>query len=50
MVYITGDIHGDFDRYISFTSKIQPTDKDIMIVLGDAGLNYYKKKRDNATN
>lgn len=49
MVYITGDTHGDFNRYISFASKMQPTGKDIMIVLGDAGLNYYKNKRDNAT-
>ena len=49
MVYITGDTHGDFNRYISFASKMQPTDKDIMIVLGDAGLNYYKSKKDIST-
>ena len=46
MVYITGDTHGDFNRYIPFASKMQPTEKDVMIVLGDAGLNYYKSKRD----
>ena len=46
MVYITGDTHGDFDRFIPFSVKMKPTKNDVMIVLGDAGINYYKGKRD----
>ncbi len=46
MIYLTGDTHGDFERYLEFTNKINPTDNDVMIVLGDAGLNYYGDDRD----
>lgn len=46
MIYITGDTHGKFDRYISFTAKFEPTPDDIMIVLGDAGINYYGDHHD----
>ena len=48
MFYITGDTHGDFSRYDSFNERIVPTEKDTMIVLGDAGLNYYTGKKDRA--
>ena len=48
MFYITGDTHGDFSRYIEFTTRMQPTDNDAMIILGDAGLNYYGNERDEA--
>lgn len=46
MFYITGDTHGDFSRYLAFADKIQPTEQDVMIVLGDAGLNYYAGEKD----
>lgn len=46
MFYITGDTHGDFSRYLAFADKIQPTEQDVMIVLGDAGLNYYTGEKD----
>lgn len=46
MFYITGDTHGDFSRYEIFTKDIHPTADDVMIVLGDAGLNYYGNKTD----
>lgn len=46
MFYITGDTHGDFSRYFDFTDKINPTEDDTMIVLGDAGLNYFGNDRD----
>ena len=46
MTYITGDTHGDFSRYIDFTKRMRPTKEDVMIVLGDAGLNYYGDIRD----
>lgn len=48
MIYLTGDTHGNFNRFIEFTDKMKPTDKDIMIVLGDAGLNYYGDSMDDA--
>lgn len=43
MFYITGDTHGDFSRYFDFADQVKPTEKDTMIVLGDAGLNYFWK-------
>lgn len=45
-VFITGDTHGDFLRIQEFCRKNNTTQKDIMIILGDAGINYYKGKRD----
>ncbi len=49
MVYITGDTHADFKRYESFTEWTKPTAEDIMIVLGDAGLNYHCNYYDDRT-
>ena len=46
MIYITGDTHGDFSRYQRFTALMKPTIQDTMIVLGDAGLNYYGNQKD----
>ena len=46
MIYITGDTHGDFDRLIHFCSRFQTSRKDTIIILGDAGFNYYGGKRD----
>jgi len=41
VIYITGDTHGNFDRISRFAEKMQTTIDDVMIILGDAGLNYY---------
>ena len=46
MIYVTGDTHGDFNRLIRFCSRFQTTREDTMIILGDAGFNYYGSKRD----
>ena len=46
MYYITGDTHGDFTRIARFCERFQPTQDDVMIILGDAGFNYYGGKRD----
>ena len=46
MFYITGDTHGEFSRIERFCEKAQPTLDDTMIILGDAGFNYYGGKRD----
>lgn len=46
MFYITGDIHGDVERIVKFSKKNNLTDKDAVIILGDAGLNFYRSKTD----
>lgn len=46
MIYITGDRHGNFDDIISWCSQYKTTKEDILIVLGDAGINYYGCKKD----
>ena len=46
MVYITGDTHGQFQRIELFCRVMETTKADTMIILGDAGFNYYGGKRD----
>ena len=46
MIYITGDKHGDFREILYFCYKNKTTLDDIMIVLGDAGINYYADEKD----
>ena len=47
MIYITGDTHGDFDRIEEFCELYGTTQEDdIMIILGDAGINYHLDDRD----
>ena len=46
MIYLTGDTHGDFDRVASFCDKVKSTKEDILVVLGDAGINYYGNPKD----
>ena len=46
MIFITGDTHGIFDRVINFCSRFQTTREDTMIILGDAGFNFYGGERD----
>lgn len=42
MIFVTGDTHGHFQRIISFCEEHETTGtKDVMIILGDAGINYY---------
>lgn len=48
MIYITGDTHGDFDRIVEFCNENGTQKDDILIILGDAGINYYLNKRDLA--
>ena len=40
MVYITGDIHGSIDPIHNLFNRFQPTEEDIIVLLGDVGLNY----------
>ena len=46
MIYVTGDKHGDFRSVFSFCQKYNTSQKDILIILGDAGINYYLDKND----
>lgn len=41
MNYITGDTHGDLTRIAEFCKKFNTTTDDTMIILGDAGINYF---------
>lgn len=49
MIYVTGDTHGDFSRIKDFCRRMQTTKEDILIILGDAGINYYGHVRDTVT-
>lgn len=46
MFYFTGDTHRDFHRIEDFCAHINPAPEDVMIILGDAGINYYGGWRD----
>ena len=46
MIYITGDTHARFERVELFCKENNTSKDDILIILGDAGLNYYCNKRD----
>ena len=40
MIYLTGDTHGDFRRIAQFCARMNTQPSDIMIILGDAGINF----------
>ena len=42
MIYITGDTHRDFARLCNLNF----TEDDILIILGDVGINYYLNEDD----
>lgn len=45
MIWITGDKHGDFSEVRAFC-KLQQTElSDTLVILGDAGINYYRDER-----
>lgn len=46
MIYITGDKHGDYSDVFEFCYKYKTTRDDVLIILGDAGINYYLDDRD----
>ena len=46
MIYITGDKHGDYRDVFDFCYKNKTSKDDIMIILGDAGINYHLDYRD----
>ena len=46
MIYVTGDTHGDFSRIAYFCARMHTKPDDVMIILGDAGINFYGGWRD----
>lgn len=46
MVYITGDIHGSLIPIAKLFDKYNPQPDDIIVLLGDVGINYFGDIRD----
>ena len=46
MIYITGDTHRDFRNVARFCEQIHTEKTDVLIILGDAGINYYGGEQD----
>ena len=46
MFYITGDTHGEFYRIEQFCEEYETSKEDVMIILGDAGINFNLNERD----
>ena len=46
MIYFTGDTHGDTLKIIRFAERMHLDQDDTIIILGDAGYNYYENERD----
>ena len=46
MIYVTGDIHGDPRPILNFAEKMNVSRNDIIVILGDVGVNYDQDKRD----
>ena len=46
-VLLTGDTHGDFSRFRNYNKEIQEDENTAVIILGDAGLNYFLDERDS---
>ena len=47
MIWITGDTHGSFGWLERFCREKQTTQEDVMIILGDAAINYFGPSRDD---
>jgi len=47
MIYITGDTHGQFGRVGAFSKRFDTKREDILIILGDAGVNFSGGIRDD---
>lgn len=44
MIYITGDIHGEVFRIAEAVARFNIVSEDIIVLLGDVGMNYYGNK------
>lgn len=45
--FITGDKHRNFQKTKKFCRDMRTRKKDVLIILGDSGLNYYEDERDD---
>lgn len=45
-IFITGDTHGRFERVETFCRRFQTSQDDILIILGDAGVNFGGERYD----
>lgn len=41
MIFVTGDTHGNFNRIKSFCRENETTKDDVLVILGDVGINFY---------
>lgn len=48
MVYVTGDVHGFFGRVERFSARVGTRPSDVLVVLGDACVNYWGDEADEA--
>lgn len=48
-IWITGDTHGMFERIKKFCKEYQTTKEDLLIIAGDAGINYSGFVKDRPT-
>ena len=48
MTYITGDTHGEFERVEKLVYTMDSAADDVLIILGDAGINYFGEPEDRA--
>ena len=46
MIYFTGDTHGEISKIIKFAENQRLLMNDIIVILGDAGYNYYGNEQD----
>lgn len=48
MVFYTGDIHGEVRKISSFALKNNLTKNDVIVILGDVGINYFGNDKGDA--
>ena len=48
MIYITGDKHRDFKKTAVFCDTVQSAKDDLLIILGNVGINYFGGEKDRA--
>lgn len=46
MIYITGDVHAKFSPIAEFCDHFKTTKDDVLIILGDAGINFHGEEKD----
>lgn len=45
-IFVTGDCHGQFHKIKEFTEKAETTLDDLLIIVGDVGVNYNQEEQD----